>query len=222
MANLVDIIRGIINDIDLVIEVESTNGVRVDVCSTLHITVGKIVTDALGQEYKVTDFSNNEWIDVEPFGATVDPFAGATITAPPILFLHGSPSSTNSEYLETDTQTLEKTPFRRERQTWLAPAQTWSLIPSWPWEMLATVIFKCPTADLCRVTSHWSAPADLGKELPALLALDQVGALVPCISEPWGAGHLTLLTVVPLLCMICWRLVFLNWALPREAGTVQS
>jgi len=110
MANLVDIVKDIISLINLNIPVTSTNGVRVNLCYTLHITLGKIVTDENGLEYKVTNIENNSWIDVEPYGHT-DIFAGTTVIAPTITFLHGSPSSVNSEYLKLDSRTLNKTPF---------------------------------------------------------------------------------------------------------------
>ena len=110
MANLVDIVKDIISLINLNIPVTSTDGVRIDLCYTLHITLGKIVTDENGLEYKVTDIENNSWIDVEPYGH-LDAFAGTTVIAPTITFLHGSPSSVNSEYLKLDSKTLNKTPF---------------------------------------------------------------------------------------------------------------
>lgn len=111
MANLVDIVRDIIALIDLNIPVESTDGVRVNVCYTLHITIGQIVEDGLGNQYKVTDLSNNEWVDVTPYGATLDPFAGVVLVAKPVTYLHGSPSSTNSEYAQMSNDTRQKTPF---------------------------------------------------------------------------------------------------------------
>ena len=110
MANLVDIVKDIISLINLNIPVTSTNGVRVNLCYTLHITLGKIVTDENGLEYKVTNIENNSWIDVEPYGHA-DIFAGTSVIAPTITFLHGSPSSVNSEYLKLDSRTLNKTPF---------------------------------------------------------------------------------------------------------------
>jgi len=110
MANLVDIVKDIISLINLNIPVTSTDGVRVNLCYTLHITLGKIVTDENGLEYKVTDIENNSWIDVEPYGHEAE-FEGVTVVAPSITFLHGSPSSVNSEYLKLDARTLNKTPF---------------------------------------------------------------------------------------------------------------
>ena len=113
MANLVDIIQDIINQINLVIPVLSTDGVKVYVCeTTLHMTIGKIVTDSGGNEYEITDILNNVWVEVTPYGATVNPFSGTTITAPTITFLQGTPSSAGHEYLELKSSvTLEKTPF---------------------------------------------------------------------------------------------------------------
>ncbi len=43
MSNLVDIIEGIISKIDLNLNVKSTDGQLIELCDTLHITVGKIV-----------------------------------------------------------------------------------------------------------------------------------------------------------------------------------
>lgn len=110
MSNLVDITQGIINQIDTEIQVVSTDGVRVDVCSTLWISTDKRVGDGLGNVYKVTGFLNDTWIDVTPIGGAPI-FGGSVVIAPSITFLHGSPSSTNSEYLQISKRTREKTPF---------------------------------------------------------------------------------------------------------------
>jgi len=110
MSNLVDIVQGIINQIDTSIEVQSTDGVRINVCSTLWISTDKRVEDGLGNVYKVTDFLQDTWIDVTPLnGAPI--FGGSVVIAPSITFLHGSPSSTNNEYLQISKRTREKTPF---------------------------------------------------------------------------------------------------------------
>jgi len=110
MANLVDIVQGIINQIDTNITVLSISGVRVYVCSTLWVSTDKRVTDENGNIYIVTNFMNNEWIELSPLdGVTV--FDGAVIIAPDVTFLHGSPSSTNSEYLQINKRTRDKTPF---------------------------------------------------------------------------------------------------------------
>tara|TARA_R110002126_G_scaffold93089_5_gene220755 strand:+ start:4442 stop:5134 length:693 start_codon:yes stop_codon:yes gene_type:complete len=109
-TNLVDIVRTIIGRIDLNISVNSITGVRIYVCDTMHITLGKTVEDEYGNLYTVTEFSFNEWIEVKPKGHAI-PFNSTVVVAPPILFLHGSPSSTNNEYAKINNRTLAKTPF---------------------------------------------------------------------------------------------------------------
>ncbi len=109
-SNLVDIVRSIINSIDLTIPVKSIVGTKVYLCTTMHITIGKIVKDVYGNEYKVINFSFNEWIEVEPYNHDI-PFNGSSVIAPSILFLHGTPSSTNNEYLVVSQRTMNKTPF---------------------------------------------------------------------------------------------------------------
>lgn len=111
MSNLIDIVRTIIDRIDLNIKVLNIeNGTKVFVCNTMHITLGKIVKDELSNEFRVKDFAFNEWVEVEPKGHSLD-FEGSILVAPSILFLHGSPSSTNNEYAKIDNRTLNKTPF---------------------------------------------------------------------------------------------------------------
>ena len=110
MANLVDIVQGIINQIDTSITVLSTDGVRVNLCSTLWISTDKRVEDGLGNVYKVTDFLNDEWIDVTPLGGA-PVFGGSVVIAPSITFLDGSPSSINNEFAQVSRRTREKTPF---------------------------------------------------------------------------------------------------------------
>ena len=111
MSNLVDIIEGIISQIDLNLTVKSTDGQVIELCDTLHITVGKIVKDELGNEYRVTDIVFNESITVVPIDSA-PLFSGSTVVAPEITFLHGSPISTNEEYNKVlDRDSLKKTPF---------------------------------------------------------------------------------------------------------------
>ena len=111
MSNLVDIIEGIISKIDLNLTVKSTDGQLIELCNTLHITVGKIVKDELGNEYRVTDIVFNESITVVPIDSA-PLFSGSTVVAPEITFLHGSPISTNEEYNKVlDRDSLKKTPF---------------------------------------------------------------------------------------------------------------
>tara|TARA_R110002153_G_scaffold273165_3_gene443254 strand:+ start:2759 stop:3445 length:687 start_codon:yes stop_codon:yes gene_type:complete len=109
-SNLIDIVRDIISGIDLSIPVQSIVGDRIYLCNTMHITIGKIVKDEAGAEYKVTDFLFNKWIEVVPYNHLVA-FDSKVVIAPSITFLHGTPSSTNNEYLIVNQRTMEKTPF---------------------------------------------------------------------------------------------------------------
>lgn len=109
--NLVDIVKGIVAQIDLDITVLSTDGVNIVLCETLHITVGSTVGDGLGNEYLVTVLVDDTSIDVSPIGVAPTLFAGTIVVAPDITILHGSPSSTNNEYLGLDQVSREKTPF---------------------------------------------------------------------------------------------------------------
>ena len=124
-VNLVDIVRQIIDRIDLNIDVKEIIGNRIYVCDTMHITIGKVIKDEFGNEYRVTDFKFNEWIEVEPIGASPDPIVTSYIVAPSILFLHGSPSSTNNEYAKISNRTLAKTPF-----IWLLVSYEYDLLPA--------------------------------------------------------------------------------------------
>ena len=110
MANLVNILKDVISLIDLNITVLRVDGLRLELCKTLHLTIGKIVTDSEGMKFKITSFKDNDWIDITPFGHS-STFEGLVVTCPPITFLQGSPSSVNNEYAQVDQQTLNKTPF---------------------------------------------------------------------------------------------------------------
>lgn len=109
--NLVDIIKNLIADVNLTIKVESIVGAQVFVCgSTLHITVGKIVTDSFGNEYTVTNMLIDEWLELTPI-SPAPAFFDTVLNAPPITFLHGTPQTTNNEYLQLDLITFQKVPF---------------------------------------------------------------------------------------------------------------
>jgi hypothetical protein len=108
--NLVDIVKGIVAQIDLNISVTSTDGVNIILCKTLHITVGSTVGDGLGNEYLVTAMVDNTSIDVSPLGVAPI-FAGTIVIAPVVTVLHGSPASTNNEYQDIEQVSRDKTPF---------------------------------------------------------------------------------------------------------------
>lgn len=111
MANLVDKIQDIINNIDLNIDVVSTDGTIILVCDTKWITELKFVKDELGNEYKVTSFVENTSVTVTPGTGSPALFSGDILVAPEITYFHGSPASVNAEYNRLRQKTSRKTPF---------------------------------------------------------------------------------------------------------------
>lgn len=110
--NLVDIVKGIVSNIDLNLTVISiTGGDTIFLCSTLHITVGSTIEDENNNQYLVTELVDNTSIKVSPLGASPAAFIGITVVAPVITVLHGSPASTNNEYLGIEQVSRDKTPF---------------------------------------------------------------------------------------------------------------
>lgn len=109
--NLVDIVKGIVSSIDLNLTVISITTDTVFLCSTIHVTVGSTVGDGLGNSYMVTDLMDNAFIKVVPIGGAPAQFAGVVVVAPSVTVLHGSPASTNNEYLDIEQVSRDKTPF---------------------------------------------------------------------------------------------------------------
>ena len=111
MKDLTEIIGEVIDNINLTLNVESIVGNKIFLCETLHLTVLKIVEDSVGNQYKIIDFLNDEWIEVEPIGASPDPFDDSVVICPSITYLYGTPSSVSNEYVDLDAETRKKTPF---------------------------------------------------------------------------------------------------------------
>ena len=111
MEDLTEIVKSIVESIDLSINVNSIVGNKLFVCETLQLTIGKIVTNQVGDEYIVTNFLNNTWLEVSPYGATTDPFDDTIVIAPDVTYFYGTPASVNNEYLQIDARTKKKTSF---------------------------------------------------------------------------------------------------------------
>lgn len=103
--NVVDAYKMILNDLDYSISIKSISGNVIQVCSTKGITKGKIITDELGNEYKITNMVFNTSLTIDK------PLIGQKLFANKPLFLEGTPSATNEEYLRIDHLTSKKTPF---------------------------------------------------------------------------------------------------------------
>ena len=109
MTRTFEIVRDLVNSMDLSIRVNEIDGNVLKVCRTLHIRNNSIVTDSNGNDYKVISFVNNKSITVEPLGNYV--FTGDFVFAPSPVFLQGKWISANQEYLNMDLDTRQKTPL---------------------------------------------------------------------------------------------------------------
>tara|TARA_R110002153_G_scaffold32752_15_gene99112 strand:+ start:650 stop:1345 length:696 start_codon:yes stop_codon:yes gene_type:complete len=124
MANLVDIIKGIVSNLDLNLRVTEIDGLKIYVCSTKHVTITKIVEDEAGNKFKVVGYSFDEYLELEPINHT-DPFVGSIVIGPAPICFAGTPSSVNNEYLRISGQrTLDKTPF-----VWLLESYEYDDLP---------------------------------------------------------------------------------------------
>ena len=110
MKNLVNIIQELIGRIPREIKVSSINGIRVYTCNTLYTTLCKIVTDSVGNKYTIIAFSQNEYLDLEPLD-NAPAFDDTVVILAEITYLHGTPISTNNEYLLIESRQSKKTPF---------------------------------------------------------------------------------------------------------------
>ena len=123
MNNLVDIVKKIVNDINLQLTVTEVVGNKFFMCDTLFLTKLKEVRDSADNKFTVIDFEVNEWVILEPKGHSL-PFEGLIINTNEITFLHGDPKSVNSEYLQKGNRTENKTPF-----IWLVESYTFDDLP---------------------------------------------------------------------------------------------
>jgi len=115
MGNLVDIVSTIIDKIDLDIKVDgiidnSDGTFTISLCETKYLTLYKIIKSDALLEYSITAIEFGVSITVAPEGHSTD-FAGAIVTMPKPQFIHGTPQTTNNEYLSLDNETAKKTPF---------------------------------------------------------------------------------------------------------------
>lgn len=113
MEDFTTLIAQLIESIDLTIPVREidVNRNRVYLCKTLFLTTKYKVTDSERNEYQVTDWSNNEWVELSPIGASPDPFNDVVIECPEVYYLHGTPISVNSEFMQLDGNVPDKTPL---------------------------------------------------------------------------------------------------------------
>jgi len=111
MKDFTIILGELIDSMDLTIAVNSQQGNKIFVCKTLHLNTQKTVTDSQGNKYKVSNWANDEWLELVPQGAAPDPFNDTLINCPPPTYLHGTPSSTNDEFSQIEVRMGAKVPL---------------------------------------------------------------------------------------------------------------
>ena len=85
---ITQIINGLVSDIDNTIDgVYDAINERTNVCKTKWSRVGKIVTDDIGREYRITEIEIDEWIKATPIdSANNDPLTGVIYLTSPFIY----------------------------------------------------------------------------------------------------------------------------------------
>lgn len=111
MRDIIYIVQeDIIDKMNCVIDVQSFVGDVVTVCSHKWERVNSVVTDSLGNTYKVTNvnYETNE-VTLSPQGAYT--FSGSTLTLNKPYFFTGTPLATNKEWTNFNNDERKKVPF---------------------------------------------------------------------------------------------------------------
>ena len=109
MTRTFQIVRDIVEAMDLNIRVNDVMGNVLYVCNTLNLRDSSIVKDVNDNEFRVIKFEMNDWIEVYPLGEYV--WEGNVVQAPKPTFLQGKWMSADNEYLEMSPNTSDKTPL---------------------------------------------------------------------------------------------------------------
>lgn len=109
MTRTFELIQEFVNEMDLSSVVLESTATTITVCNPLSIRVGRIITNPSLKQFRVTEVSGSV-ITLEPVGH-VDPWTGDTFTIGNPTFLQGEQMMANSEFLEMDNNTFNKTPL---------------------------------------------------------------------------------------------------------------
>lgn len=111
MEDFTKILGDLVAKMDLTIAVNSQIANKIFVCNTLHLNTQKTVIDSQGNEYQVSNWANNEWVELTPINGAPDPFNDTLINCPPVTYLYGTASSTNDEFSQIEVRMGEKVPL---------------------------------------------------------------------------------------------------------------
>lgn len=111
MTRTFELIKDVVENLDLTIKVKNVDGLRLFVCETLYLRPGDMIEDGDGNTFQILTLKNNDNMLVNPSVDGQD-FIGDTIYLRHFpYFLQGKWMSANDEYLRLDTDTSEKTPL---------------------------------------------------------------------------------------------------------------
>lgn len=111
MAEITEIVRGIVSEIDTTIEGRfnvATN--KTDYCATKWARKGKTVLDEAANTYLITDFEPDENLTVTQTNLPLVPLTGTTFLPPP-FFQPGTKLAANVEWTKVLTNIIAKTPL---------------------------------------------------------------------------------------------------------------
>ena len=109
MTRTFEIVEKIVNDMDLSVKVNSFTATTIDVCELLSMRVGRIITNDSNEQFRVTEINGNI-VTLEPVNHS-NPWSGNFAYVKKPTFLQGEWMSANSEYLDMDNNTFNKTPL---------------------------------------------------------------------------------------------------------------
>ena len=111
MAEISEIIRGLVNEIDTSIfgKPNTTTG-KTDYCATKWARVGKTVTNEVGLLYLITEVLPNVSLEVNQISTPLTPLSGLTFLPTP-FFQTGTKLAANMEWTKALTDLTKKTPL---------------------------------------------------------------------------------------------------------------
>lgn len=111
MAEITEIIRGIVAEIDTTIQgTFNALTTKTDYCATKWARKGKTVLDEAGNAYLINEFEPDENLTVTQINAPLVPLTGTTFLPPP-FFQTGTKLAANVEWTKVLTSLIDKTPL---------------------------------------------------------------------------------------------------------------
>lgn len=105
------LIKSIVNAIDNTVEGNFDSVTqKTFLCDTKWMRVGKIVSNSIGEEYRITGIEYDEWVTSIAVGTATQPLDGTIYLTVP-YWITGTRIATNNEWTKGDKNLLNKTPI---------------------------------------------------------------------------------------------------------------